>query len=536
MSSDNSDTSNYINIIICTHQNALACLFSLYGLGGSDEGMIRNGIQSVSAKSDILTLLKTSKEPNKQWDKLSNGSIVKLVIDDIHKKVTVQLAFAGLFKKEKKPMFGGPPKITQPYPSEEIVLTENDDNYESYNRLVLKICPDLLGSLKIVTFYLVRHGEGGHNTAPKGYSPPDATLTEVGKLEGMAAGLWINEDLVGLINLVGISDLVRTAQTGYYATSVIPFTKFAGGTKQQYVLPSDFEINDVQGKPESKCNSLGIVGANTTGITFRTKENKPTYFFDLPECQRDITPSKYEANNQWKFDNYDLLLRNIVGKLNERIGDFEYQINKLNNVNAGDDAAYYASNLDILSGIVLQHVKQGNDNVAQKVQNISQTIEGRLIEPPTANPPPTIDWNMYTRFWADAWHNILLRGRKSITSNKCLMNRSAFRSYNSGKIQNMVSTTNMLKDAVSAMNKTWYHDPPWDITWNLTPAQFSIMNQDRAVAAAAGGGGKMHRKKRTIKKKHRKTKHRKTKHRKHKQHKTKQRKHKQRKTKRDKKK
>ena len=388
--------SNIVNIVIGSHQNAIACFLTKFGLGGSNQNGLLLGLeQESSLVKNIAGQLKGN------FRKFANGCVIKLVVNTESKMVTISLGFAGLFNK--------PEKSQQPYSSETITLADSS-NYETFMRL---ICPELLqnNNNKIFNFYLIRHGQGLHNVSRPGFAPNDAPLTEIGKLDGFAAGLWIKEDLNGgNVDLFCCSDLLRTLQTVHFLNKGLNYKLTVPETTPitVHVLPSNFEINDVLGKEGEKCSSFGIVGANIIGLSVKTKENAPYSFYDWNSRKNSNCNTNNVSNDAWEFKDFTSLKQDIYDKLDKRIKQLESSNNSETNL-----------------------------KVVREINSLNELSSNLYIT-------PRVNWDIYRDFWNSAY----VKNRKQNT-NICKSNRRDFRNNNPGNLSNIIIDSNMIRDAIN---------------------------------------------------------------------------------------
>tara|TARA_Y100000591_G_scaffold263728_1_gene236936 strand:+ start:19122 stop:20849 length:1728 start_codon:yes stop_codon:yes gene_type:complete len=498
------------SIIIATHQNALACLLSQYGVGGgeAESGFLEHKGGLSTGNMDLISIIKGGAM------KLGNGCIIKLHIDMQNKMVTIQLVFPGLVPKQNPEK---PHKNAQLYPNVEPTLVVKGQ--DAFNDWKAKFAPDLQEG--ITDIYFIRHGEGEHNKATAGRAPHDAPLTSKGKLEAAAAGVWLETSGIENISLVCVSDLLRTTQTAWFVTRFIKSERFIGHNagdlanycKNKYVvLPTNYEMNDVAGNEGSRCKSFGIVGAHSMGLSFvsKTGENTPFYFFgDSDRCKTYDNPDK--LSDLWTFGTSMYSLLGGMKGLSERIATISQVItNEPQRCVDSKDfklMVLVVSLFDATGSIPIQSVCRYYDADAATVNDFRLQLNSESIVRQVSQVPyPAVDWSLYFAFWYQVWGWYTKQtGQKPISkasvstglSDKCLSSRRQFRLHHTALKVNPARFTNMIQSCTSYLS----NGPP--------PSRLIPSNDTwRKVRPGSQGGKsrksstkrKMHKNKKTHKK------------------------------------
>ena len=494
------------SIIIATHQNALACLLSQYGVGGgeAESGFLEHKGGLSSPNMDLISIIKGGAM------KLGNGCIIKLHIDMQNSVVTIQLVFPGLVPKQNPDK---PHKNAQLYPNAEPTLIVK--GLAAFNDWKAKFAPDLQEG--ITDIYFIRHGEGEHNKATAGRAPHDAPLTAKGKLEAAAAGVWLETSDIKNISLVCVSDLLRTTQTAWFVTRFIKSNRFIGYDagdianycKNKYVvLPTNYEMNDVAGNEGSRCKSFGIVGAHSMGLSFvsKTGENTPFYFFgDSDRCKTYDNPDK--LSDLWTFGTSMYNLLGGMKGLSERIATISQVIThepeRCTNSNDFKLMVLVVSLFDATKSIPIDRVCRYDDADVATVDDFRlQLASESIVRQVSQVPYPAVDWSLYFAFWYQVWGWYTKQtGQKPISkasvstglSEKCLSSRRQFRLNHTSLKVNPARFTNMIQSCTSYLR----NGPP--------PPKLIPSNEPwRNVRPLVRGGKSRKRNKRKNKKTHKK--------------------------------
>ena len=444
---------------------------SQYGVGGGDaeSGFTEYKGGLSTPDNDLIDKIKGGAL------KLGNGCIIKLSIEKNIFKVSIQLVFPGLVPKQNPDK---PHKNAQLLPNRDPTIIINDER--DFDAWKAKFAPDLQDG--VTDIYFIRHGEGMHNEAGDkygpGFAPHDAPLTTKGKIGAAAAGIWLESANISNIVLVGVSDLIRTTQTAWFATRFIashrfadfpnkapvdlannPPIDFANLTKNKFVvLPSNYEMNDVAGNEGTKCKSFGIVGAHSMGISYisKTGENTPFYFFgDNPRCKTYDNFNK--LSNLWTFGASIYSLAVGMKGLNER----EANLTELTNQNPSNCRTgnfklmvLVVSLFDTAGSIPCKY--DPSDSKIIKAFRLMLDAEN-IVGQQSQVEYPSVDWSLYFAFWYQSWQwyskntgqqEISRISTKTGLSYKCLSNRRQFRLYHTSLKINPTRVTNMIQSAI----------------------------------------------------------------------------------------
>lgn len=253
-----------INCAITTHNGRLRCLLTSIGFPTSKKinlsisnNEANNTLDTLNSISEIQSEIKGGgfinfgkKEDKKDKEvelRFKNCAVILMKIDSYLKTINFSLVYSGEVKPKEGYYFYVKTKSSNPNEIEfpQIQYTDTDRKYtEVLKKLHIKQ-EDLEN--KILNIYMIRHGEGIHNTVKgigkiKKFSSEyiDAGLTSDGMKQALGAGQALNNIK---FNYIFVSDLARTRQT---IQKILNSNSYHNQIKKIFVLPCSHELDFVK--------------------------------------------------------------------------------------------------------------------------------------------------------------------------------------------------------------------------------------------------------------------------------------------------